>query len=142
MQKAASMEVAVGFPAGKAQAYPDGESVIDVAARNCFGIGVPQRDFMELAKPDIAEKAKPIIREMGRIAVKPNPGIGEVTAVQALQEAAGQVAQTAIQKAIIDLDTPPNAPATIAAKGSSNPLVDTGHLKNAVTFVVRERKPQ
>lgn len=32
---------------------------------------------------------------------------------------------------------PPNTPATIAAKGSDRPLVDTGQLRKAITHVVR-----
>jgi len=30
---------------------------------------------------------------------------------------------------------PPNAPATIARKGSSKPLVATGQLKSAISYV-------
>lgn len=41
-----------------------------------------------------------------------------------------------IQKKITDLDSPPNAPSTIAQKGSSNPLIDTGGLRMRVTYRV------
>ncbi|MGY3186451.1 hypothetical protein [Lysinibacillus sp. TE18511] len=41
-----------------------------------------------------------------------------------------------IQKKITDLDAPPNAPSTIAKKGSSNPLIDTGGLRMRVTYKV------
>lgn len=132
LKQLASREIAVGFPRGKAQAYPDGTSVVEVAARHVFGEGVPQRDFMALAKPGIAEKTRPILRA---IAAAETPG--EVTA---LQNAAGLAAQAQIQTAIVELDSPPNSPATIAAKKSSNPLIDTGHMKDSVTFVVRERR--
>lgn len=44
-----------------------------------------------------------------------------------------------IQKKITELDAPPNAPSTIAKKGSSNPLIDTGGLRMRVTYrVVRK----
>ncbi len=33
---------------------------------------------------------------------------------------------------------PPNAPATIERKGSENPLIDTGSMRKAITYVVRE----
>lgn len=33
---------------------------------------------------------------------------------------------------------PPNTPSTIKAKGSDRPLIDTGALKNAITYVVSE----
>lgn len=32
---------------------------------------------------------------------------------------------------------PPNAPSTVAAKGSSAPLIDTGYLVNGVTWAVK-----
>lgn len=34
---------------------------------------------------------------------------------------------------------PPNAPSTIARKGSDRPLIDTGSLRRAITFVVRAK---
>jgi len=44
-----------------------------------------------------------------------------------------------IQEKITDLDAPPNAPSTIAKKGSSNPLIDTGGLRMRITYrVVRK----
>jgi len=48
----------------------------------------------------------------------------------------GEVMADAITQKIITLRTPPNAPYTIKAKGSSNPLVDTGQLKNSITYEV------
>jgi len=33
---------------------------------------------------------------------------------------------------------PPNAPSTIKAKGSSEPLIDTGAMRKAITYVIRE----
>lgn len=41
-----------------------------------------------------------------------------------------------IKKRIAEGIAPPNAPSTIAAKGSSTPLIDTGRLRNAVTWAV------
>lgn len=34
---------------------------------------------------------------------------------------------------------PPNAPSTIARKGSDRPMIDTGQLRNAITYVLRQR---
>lgn len=44
-----------------------------------------------------------------------------------------------IQRKIISLRTPPNHPMTIKAKGSSNPLIDTGALRKAITYKVRNK---
>lgn len=46
----------------------------------------------------------------------------------------GEVAQQDIQAAIIELKTPPNAQSTIEAKGSDNPLVDTGQLVSSIRW--------
>lgn len=42
-----------------------------------------------------------------------------------------------IQKEITDLRTPPNAESTIKKKGSSNPLIDTGIMRNSVKYKVK-----
>ena len=34
----------------------------------------------------------------------------------------------------------PNAPSTIAQKGSDRPLIDTGQLRNSITYVVRKKQ--
>lgn len=43
-----------------------------------------------------------------------------------------------IQDEIDAWSTPPNAPSTIAKKGSSNPLIDTGAMKSAVGWEVED----
>lgn len=35
---------------------------------------------------------------------------------------------------------PPNSKFTIALKGSSKPLIDTGQLRNSITYVIRDKK--
>lgn len=101
--------------------YPDGEYIAEVARKNNEGYGVPKREFMLSA----AEKsANQIINKAVR-------GIAAgKSEKEVLQTAAGEF-QTAIQRRITDLKTPPNSPATIKAKGSSNPLIDTGDMRAA-----------
>ena len=48
----------------------------------------------------------------------------------------GEMARGDIVESITKLNTPPNSPKTIALKGSSNPLIDTGFLRANVTFKV------
>jgi hypothetical protein len=132
--KAAEKEIAIGFPKGKAKAYPDGTRVIDVAAAHVFGVGVPQRDFMAFAKEGIVKDCSPIIESLAGL--EEGSGAG----ADALREAAGMVGAEAIKKAILDGDYTPNAPATIKAKhGSTTPLIDSALMQNSVTYVVRER---
>lgn len=44
-----------------------------------------------------------------------------------------------VQKKITELNDPANAPSTIAQKGSSNPLIDSGGLRKRVTYKVVKR---
>lgn len=49
----------------------------------------------------------------------------------------GQQIEADIKQKMIKLRTPPNAPSTIRRKGSSNPLIDTGHLMQSIRYVVK-----
>ena len=60
---------------------------------------------------------------------------GKISGRAALETIGGYVV-THVQAYMVDLKTPPNAPSTIARKGSSNPLIDTGQLKDAITWQV------
>lgn len=134
-KRLAGKEIAVGFPKGKAGAYPDGQSVIEVAAKNCFGIGVPRRDFMAESKMTIADGTKPLIREA---MLASSQGKNKVT--NAMLEAAGQKGADIIKETIRDGDWQPNSEVTIARKGSSKPLIDTGRMLGAVTYQVRDKQ--
>ncbi|USK71759.1 hypothetical protein [Peribacillus asahii] len=62
----------------------------------------------------------------------------EITAEQ-LFERLGALIVGEIQKKMTDIRTPANAALTVANKGSSNPLIDTGELRRHVTWkVVRD----
>lgn len=60
---------------------------------------------------------------------------GDMKADQLL-DLLGQRAVADIQKSLVSLKNPKNAPVTIENKGSSNPLVNTGELKEKVTYKV------
>ncbi len=51
-------------------------------------------------------------------------------------ESIGRVVVTYLQEYLTDIGKPPNHPFTVARKKSSNPLVDTGRLKDAITWRV------
>ncbi|MDE7169417.1 MAG: hypothetical protein K2N67_04400 [Mucispirillum sp.] len=111
--------VDVGFLENRT--YPDGELIARVARKNNEGYGVPKREFMLSAADKSANRI--LNKTVRRIAA------GEPEK-KALETAAVEF-QTAIQKRITDLKTPPNSPATIKAKGSSNPLIDTEDMRGA-----------
>ena len=125
-----AQSVDVGFRQGST--YDDGKSVPMVATVNEFGLGVPERPFMRkaaemmLRDPQLVRMMSTLIEPIGpgnRIRVKPWAWIQ-----------LGLYGQGKIQQSITDLKYPPNAPATIARKGSSDPLIDTGHMRQSVMW--------
>ena len=48
----------------------------------------------------------------------------------------GLVGQGIIQRQIVLLREPPNAPSTIENKGSSNPLINLGFMRQSVTWKI------
>lgn len=52
----------------------------------------------------------------------------------------GPVMQKDLKQVIIDWDTPPNSPATIAEKGFNDPLIDTGTMRDSVDFKVEKKE--
>ena len=53
----------------------------------------------------------------------------------------GVVATGMVQKYMTELRSPPNAQSTIKAKGSSNPLIDSGALRQSVTYKISSTPP-
>lgn len=129
--------LAVGIPTGSAgasQAYPDGTSLLMVAAVQQFGSlsrGIPQRDYMGPGGALAIERTDPL-----RAALVPKLNAGKIT-VSGILAQMGPFAQAAVQDTIANFTTPGNAASTIARKGDDNPLEDTGALRNSITWVVR-----
>ena len=53
----------------------------------------------------------------------------------------GQVAVAGVQNYMDELSSPANAQSTIDRKGTDNPLIDTGELKQSVNYDVVSSKP-
>jgi hypothetical protein len=64
----------------------------------------------------------------------------ELLPAQILEQVGVKAAAT-VQQYMTDLRDPPNAPETIRRKGSSNPLIDTGALRQSVTYKIQGGKP-
>lgn len=164
LQTMANREIAVGFPAGESQTYPDGTAVLEVAAQHVFGVGVPERDFMAESSGPIHDNTRDI---MAAIAKGITSGKAEISEIEELFKQAGLIGEAEIRNAIIGGDWEPNSDVPMSAalrekvsaswgidiphgmsylaakkefRGSSKPLVDTGHLNQSVTFVVRDKK--
>jgi hypothetical protein len=122
--------VQVGFLEGAT--YPDGTSVPMVAAIQEFGSPekhIPPRPFFRRM---IAEQSP----GWGDTISKVVKGADYDTAV-ALGRM-GEVIKGQLQQSIVNLTDPALMPATVAAKGSSKPLVDTGHMLNSVDYEVEQ----
>lgn len=61
--------------------------------------------------------------------------------MDAVLEEIGVVSSGLVQKYMTDLKSPPNAKSTIAKKGSSNPLIQNGHLRSSVTYALQKEQP-
>lgn len=112
-----------------AQHGAEGPTIAEIASYNEFGTGhIPARSFIRAA---IDEHEA----ELQRMAVRLGQGVvtGALSAGQAL-EALGEYARGVMIERIHAHIAPPNAPATIARKGSSTPLIaHYGQLKNSIS---------
>ena len=109
--------------------YEDGTPVAAVAAWNEFGTkNIPERPFFRNA---LAESE----RSVGRI-LQAGLDTKKMVVDEQLAGRVGTHVQGRIQDSITSLKEPPNAPETVRRKGSSNPLLDTGTLRNSVAWEV------
>lgn len=111
--------------------YPDGTSVPMVAAIQEFGapkVGIPPRPYF---RNMIAAKSKQWPKATAEL-LKDN----DYDAAKTLG-LVGEGVKGQLQQSIVDTNTPPNAPATIARKGAAKPLVDSGHMLNSIDYQVK-----
>lgn len=115
--------------------HGEDDTVLDIAITHEFGLSarnIPERSFIRAGYDtylsDITAEAEKLINQV--VYLKLNP--------QVFFETLGHIIVGFIQRYLTDLDTPPNAPATIALKGSSNPLIDTGQLRDSIQYKVTQ----
>ncbi len=124
----------VGSSAGAA--HGEGVTNSGLAAVHEYGLGVPQRSFIGAT---IDAKAVEYARSLADAYRKVMLSGGSVASLKnhvALKRVGLKVVGD-IQRRISDGIAPANSPVTIARKGSSTPLVDTGQLRQSITFEVR-----
>jgi len=118
--------VKVGLPQGSND-YPDGTSVIMVGAVHEFGSSrVPERSFLRSTVIEKKRDYKALFRKLTFKIIK-----GDMDTKTALG-LIGLTVQTDVQDKIIDIDSPP------LKYREGNPLFDTGHLIDSITFEVDE----
>jgi len=109
-------------------------SLVEVAAIHEFGApeaGIPQRSFI---RATIDERRSDIARLQRVVAQR--VAMGEITEEQGLAQIGAKVAGW-IKARIASNIPPPLAEKTVARKGSSVALVDTGQLRSGITSEVR-----
>ncbi len=125
-------QVMVGVPAGKTE--EDGTSLALVAAVNEFGSQdghVPERSFLRAGiRENLAE-----FKRMNEVTLKALAN-GRTTEGHALG-LLGELAKSKVQDKIGRGPFTPNAPSTIAKKKSEKPLVDSGNLRQSITYEIR-----
>ena len=136
LEKAKRGHVAVGLPAEEvgSTVYADGQTVAQVGAQHEYGAGVPRRSFLRTpfaVKKDDMDKA--IAKQFEDVFKRGK------TAEQALG-LVGTVAVNIVKGAFLTRgygEWPDITDNTKEAKGSSQVLIDTGTLRNSITYVVR-----
>lgn len=104
--------------------------VIDIGQIHEFGLGVPQRSFIRAWFDENEARAREAIRRLLVSVVE-----GKRTPDQAVEVFALWVVGQ-IQQRIASGISPSLDPRTIARKGSSTPLIDTGQLRSSISYEV------
>jgi len=132
LQKLAELEVQVGFQGD--QTYEDGTSLAEVAAYNEFGSSdTPERPFMKQS----FENHESELQAACDLVNKTLAAGG--SAEQALDKL-GVSVKGIVQEEIVNGGFAPNAESTIKQKGSEQPLIDSGYMRQSVNYVVKRRE--
>jgi hypothetical protein len=135
-------KVAVGFPSGSSS-----QSNIMKAVYNEFGTKgsgkgfstprgggfggpIPERPFMRNSMRKNHSKYRAVMKKSALPIL-----LGQTSPIAVLSKL-GIMAVGDIQDEITSLSSPPNSPTTIRLKGSSNPLIDKGEMRGAVTWKI------
>lgn len=132
MAELSKLRVKVGLIGAEGAAeHPgaDGFTVAAVAAVHEFGHGVPERSFLRSTMVEQRARFLGLLKAVGaKVAGGAEP--------RALLALVGEAAKGAVQRKIVDGPFRPLHPKTIERKGSSRPLIDTGQMRQSVTYAV------
>lgn len=124
--------VLVGVPKGAGE-YEDGVNYATIMAVNNFGSAdgsIPARPVLQPA----VEEGAPVYRRLAEVML-PRVLSGDME-MRVLLEQMGSLAEGHVKQYMTDLRTPPNAQSTVDKKGSDNPLIDTGALRQSIRYVI------
>ena len=135
LPKRTKIEVTIGIHAAEAgSSHGDGMTIGDIGSIHEFGApsaGIPQRSFIrgwyDERQAFIADTLRTQLRAV-------------IAGKRPIEQAAERIAlafEGDVKRRIAQNIPPPLAPATIARKGSSVALIDTGQLRNAIRGQVK-----
>lgn len=137
VQKYVDTELTIGIQSADAkEPRGDGINMAGLGAVHEFGTRdgrIPARPFLSPVAED-----KQYRRQYAKL-IQAEGVASEKSAERALKRV-GERAVNIAQKRISDGLEPANAPATVAAKGSSKPLIDTGRLRQSITYKLNRKK--
>lgn len=109
-------------------------TIAEYATYNEFGTDdghIPERSFL---RSTVDERRESYLQALGEAMLQTiDKGIDIEQPLALL----GERAVRDVQRKIREITDPPNAPSTIAQKGSSKPLIDNGTMRQAISFEVR-----
>lgn len=122
--------IKAGVPEGD---YPDGTPLRTVGFVNEFGSEVnhiPERSFLRSTLNENKDEYVKMLGTALNMYLNSNMKLEDALGIVGLK------LENDIKDKIRDLDTPPNAPETIARKKSDSPLVDTGLLMSSIMYEI------
>ncbi|TQE99495.1 MAG: hypothetical protein FKY71_08290 [Spiribacter salinus] len=130
LAEAKDAAVNVGVPSDAGE-HEDGTSLLVIAAANEFGTSdgrIPSRPFIRGAFQQHQRDLYQYSERLWNLILQ-----GKMTTHRALG-LMGERHQGEIRNYMTALSSPPNAPATVAKKGSANPLIDEGILRRSIVW--------
>ena len=129
LKKLENSEIHVGFQGD--ETYEDGTSLAEVATYNELGTSdIPARPFMRQSFENHESELQAACDMANNVL---NGGGTAETALKQL----GAFTVGLVQDEIVNGGFEPNAESTIAKKGSAQPLIDTGTMRQSVNFVIK-----
>lgn len=131
--------ITVGVHANDSDREADEIDNVSLASIHEFGTAdgrVPARSFLRATLDERAADIKSVRQKVLDAVVA-----GKITADQAMQILKEWI-EAAVRKRIQSNIPPPLKPETIAAKGSSVALIDSGQLLNSIRSAVHDEKPK
>ena len=136
IREAANAKVLVGVPASKNSPHEGGINMATLAATHEYGApsrGIPERSFLRSAIIENQDKITDLVSKGVKSYLEQGKEIDLM-----FYDRIGLFASNLVKDKIAKGPFKPLADATVKRKGSSKPLVDTGALRQSISWEVRE----